>query len=63
MKPDSRFCSFSAKQARLVRFLLSTTDMTFGEIARRVRCAASTVGKFNRIEHIREYGGRRLWYP
>jgi hypothetical protein len=44
---------------RRIISLLSSTDMTIPEIAKRLGCSRSTVVSINRRFAIREYGGRR----
>ena len=51
--------SFSDETVRRVVWLLTSTDMTIEEIAKRMSCCRNTVLGINRKFRIRDYGGRR----
>ena len=52
-------CSMREEEIRQVIRLLSSTEMTIGEIAERMSCSRSTVISINRRFQVREYNGRR----
>jgi hypothetical protein len=49
----------SADQVTRIRLLLEQTDLTFSDIAVRMRCSKSTIGNINRRFSVRGYQGRR----
>jgi hypothetical protein len=51
--------SFTDEELRRIVSLLSTTEMTIGEIAERMQCSRSSVATVNRRLRIRDYGGLR----
>jgi hypothetical protein len=51
--------TFTEQEVRRILGLLSTTDMTIGEIATRMNCSRSAVGAVNRKFRVREYAGLR----
>jgi DNA-binding MurR/RpiR family transcriptional regulator len=51
--------SFTDQELQRITSLLSTTDMTIGEIAQRMQCSRSSVATVNRRFGIRDYGGLR----
>ena len=51
--------SFSDETVRRVIWLLSTTEMTVEEIAKRMSCSRNTVLAINRKFGVRDYAGRR----
>ena len=51
--------SFPDETVRRVIELLSSTDMTIEEIAKRMSCCRNTILGINRKFRIRDYGGRR----
>jgi hypothetical protein len=44
--------------SRIVR-LLTSTDMSIPDIAKRMRCSVSAINSVNRKMNVRQYGGRR----
>jgi IS30 family transposase len=52
-------CRMREEEVRQVIRLLSSTEMTIGEIAERMSCHRSTVISINRRFQVREYNGRR----
>ncbi len=51
--------SFPDETVRRMIWLLTSTDMTIEEIAKRMSCCRNTVLGINRKFRIRDYGGRR----
>ena len=51
--------SMREEQIRQVIRLLSSTEMTIGEIAERMSCCRSVVTSINRRHQVRDYKGRR----
>lgn len=51
--------SMREQEVRQVIHLLSSTDMTVGEIAERMSCSKSTVVSINRRFRVRDYSGLR----
>jgi hypothetical protein len=50
------------RELRRIVSLLSTTDMSIGEIAERMQCSRSTVASINKRFNVRNYNGRRkVW--
>jgi hypothetical protein len=47
------------QEVRQITHLLSSTDMTLGEIAERMSCSKGTVISINRKFQVREYNGLR----
>jgi len=52
-------CALSGAEIDKIASLLSSTDMSIGQIAKRMGCCASTVKKINRMFLVRDYTGRR----
>jgi hypothetical protein len=50
---------FSEKQTETIRILLATTDMTIGEIAKRMGCSSGAIASINRKVKIRQYDKKR----
>ena len=46
-------------QVTRIVVLLTSTEMSFGEIAQRMECSRSTIASVNRKYAIRYYDGRR----
>ncbi len=53
--------TLSEQEVREVIRLLSSTNLTFQEIAKRLRCGGSVVISINRKYQVREYGLKRSW--
>ncbi len=57
-------CPLSAAEVGKIVSLLSSTDMSIDQIAKRMGCCHSTVKKINRMFLVRDYAGRRAtWLP
>ena len=52
-------CALSAAEVGKIASLLSFTEMSIDQIAKRMSCSQSTVKKINRTFRVRDYGGRR----
>jgi hypothetical protein len=52
-------CALSESEINKIVALLTSTEMTTGEIATRMACSRSTVVSVNRQYQIREYAGAR----
>jgi hypothetical protein len=52
-------CVLHERDVQRIVSLLSSTDMTIPEIAKRLGCSRSTVVSINRRFAVRSYGGRR----
>jgi DNA-binding CsgD family transcriptional regulator len=46
---------FTEEQRQKIVWLLSSTELTTGEIAERMRCSRSAVASINRHHQIRDY--------
>jgi hypothetical protein len=51
--------SFTDQEVRRIISLLTTTDMTIGEIANRMNCTRSAIAAVNRKFRLRDYAGLR----
>ena len=46
-------------EIRRIVWLLTSTDMTFADIAKRMSCSVSAINAVNRRMKVRDYAGRR----
>jgi len=51
--------SFMDSEIARIVSLLTSTDMSITDIAKRMRCSVSAVNSVNRRMKVREYAGRR----
>jgi len=52
-------CALSAAEVGKIASLLSFTEMSIDQIAKRMSCSQSTVKKINQTFRVRDYAGRR----
>lgn len=52
-------CVLSEAEIQRIIALLSTTEMSIGEIAQRMNCSRSAIASANRRFQVRDYSGRR----
>jgi len=50
---------FVDSEIRRIVWLLTSTDMTHGDIAKRMSCSVSAINSVNRKMKVRFYAGRR----
>jgi len=54
--------AFSEAELRRIVSLLGSTEMTIGEIAKRMQCSRSAITSINRRFQVRQYAGlRSVW--
>jgi len=46
-------------EIRRIVWLLTSTDMSFADIAKRMSCSVSAINRVNRRMKVRHYAGRR----
>jgi IS30 family transposase len=52
-------CALSTAEVGKIVSLLSSTDMSIDQIAKRMGCCHSTVKKINKMFLVRDYAGQR----
>jgi len=52
-------CALSEQEVRRIIHLLLSTDMTIGDIAKRMGCSHSVIVAINRKFQVRDYAGLR----